>query len=138
MELERLRGSSAIVQAARLVWSLDTPSPQNKEIKRLQVIKSNLGKFPEPVGVTIDESGVKFVDIPESLQAESLLERAVNLLLAGLGKGPRPAAELEQKIYSSGISRNTMKRAKARLGIVSGKNKNNWFWSLPKDDTEND
>ena len=45
--LDRLRGSSAIVQPARMVWAVDWPDPALKENLRLSVIKSNLGRIPK-------------------------------------------------------------------------------------------
>lgn len=44
--LDRVRGSSTIVQTARLVWALDAPHPDAPERKRLSVIKPNLAAFP--------------------------------------------------------------------------------------------
>jgi putative DNA primase/helicase len=131
VELERLRGSSAIVQTARLVWALDVPDPQTKDIKRLQVIKSNLGKFPDPIGVTISETGVKFVTPPETPKVESKVDQAVDLLMAILQKGPISADQVEKEFNNAGISIPTMKRAKAKLGVVSAKKKTCWYWSLP-------
>lgn len=134
VELERLRGSSAIVQTARLVWALDVPDPQTKDVKRLQVIKSNLGKFPGPIGVTVNEKGVQFVTAPEAPRVETKVDQAVDLLMALLQKGPLSAESVEKEFNDAGISIPTMKRAKSKLGIVSGKNKNGWFWSLPARD----
>ena len=60
VDLERLRGSSAIVQTARMVWALDTPDPQAKTWKRLQVVKSNLAAFPAALGLSVSAEGVRF------------------------------------------------------------------------------
>lgn len=131
VELERLRGSSAIVQTARMVWALDVPDPQTKDLKRLQVIKSNLAKFPAPVGVTVNEAGVKFVAAPEPPKVETKVSQAVDLLMALLQKGPLSADEVVKEFNDAGISVPTMNRAKSKLGVISGRNKNGWFWSLP-------
>lgn len=130
--LDRLRGSTAITQAARLVWALDTPDPMQEHLARLSVIKSNLAKFPEPVGMTIDEKGVTFTHAPEAPKPESVADKAADLLLALLDDEPKPAAEIESEVQGAGISMISAKRAKARLGIVSiKKDDGRWYWSLP-------
>lgn len=131
VDLDRLRGSSGIVQPARLIWALDMPDPQDKSTKRLHIIKSNLAKFPDPVGVTVGEAGVSFVDSPEKPRIETQVDKAIDLLLNLLQRGPKAATEIEQEFDQAGISIPTMKRAKSKLGIVSGKNATGWFWSLP-------
>lgn len=136
VELERLRGSSAIVQTARVVWALDVPDPAAKESKRLAVIKSNLAKFPDPVGMTIDENGVHFGNAPQPPKNETAADKAVDLLLDLLGREPRPYSEIEEAYHAAGLSEPTINRAKKSLGIISirqGENRNNmqWYWSLP-------
>jgi putative DNA primase/helicase len=131
VELERLRGSSAIVQTARLVWALDVPDPTAKNWKRLQVVKSNLAKFPEPVGMTIDDQGVKFGLAPEVPKTDSVADRAVDLLMALLQDEPQSAKAIEDEFDQAGISIATMKRAKSKLGVISIKDKDGWKWSLP-------
>lgn len=131
VELERLRGSSAIVQAARLVWALDTPDQTAKTWKRLQVVKSNLAAFPQPLGLAIDEHGVKFGPAPAAPKPETVSDRAADLLMALLQDEPKPARAIEDEFNQAGISIPTMKRAKERLGIVSIKDKEGWKWSLP-------
>jgi putative DNA primase/helicase len=137
VELERLRGSSAIVQTARLVWALDVPDPKIRDIKRMQVIKSNLSKFPDPVGVTIDGTGVKFVDAPETPKIETKLDQAIDLLMALLQANPVAATQIETEFNQAGISNPTMKKAKAKLGVVSVKTKTGWMWSLPAKESQN-
>lgn len=131
VELERLRGSSAIVQPARLVWALDTPNPQNKEVKRLKVIKSNLERWPPGIGVTISEAGVTFGEAPEPPKVETKLDQAVDLLLALLQKGPIASTQIEEEFKGAGISIPTMNRAKIKLGIISSRQTCGWQWALP-------
>ena len=136
VELERLRGSSAIVQTARVVWALDVPDVAEKANKRLSVIKSNLAKFPDPVGMTIDETGVRFGAAPEAPRPETRADQAIDLLLNLLQGGPRPANEIEQEFNDAGISIATLKRGKAKLGVVSIKDRTGWKWSLPAKDQQ--
>lgn len=131
VELERLRGSSAIVQTARVVWALDVPDAGQRDNKRLSVIKSNLSKFPEPVGMAIDDQGVRFGAAPTMPKVETLADRAIDMLLALLAREPRPAAEIQAEFDQAGISIATLKRAKARLGVISVKDAHGWKWALP-------
>lgn len=135
VDLERLRGSSAIVQAARLVWALDTPDAQAKESIRIQAVKSNLAKFPEPVGMFINDHGVHFTDAPEAPRIETVGDRAADLLLSLLAKEPMPYSEIVSEIEQAGISIPTANRAKKKLGIVSVRKDDKWIWSLPEKGT---
>ena len=129
--LDRLRGSTAIVQAARLVWALDEPDPYQPEVRRISAIKSNLAAFPESIGMWINEKGVFFREAPEVPRTESVGDRAADLLLSLLDKTPMKAKDLEAEFDLAGISWVSAKRAKGRLGIISIKNADGWFWSLP-------
>lgn len=131
VDLDRLRGSSSIVQPARIVWALDVPDLKNGDWKRLQVVKSNLARFPEPVGLSIDDTGVNFGQAPEAPRIETVADRAVDLLLALLQDEPRPAREIESEFDQAGISTATMKRAKSKLGVISIKDREGWKWGLP-------
>jgi len=129
--LDRLRGSSAIVQTARLVWALDVPNPTQPDARRLSVIKSNLARFPEPVGLTIGDRGVIFGKAPEPPKHETAQDKAADLLLALLGSGPVPSTDLKEEIEGAGVSWFAAQRAKERLGIVAVKQGGRWLWSLP-------
>jgi hypothetical protein len=134
VELERLRGSSAIAQTARLVWALDTPNQLEPNCRRLSVVKSNLACFPNPLGLIVDESGVHFGPAPELPRQATVLDRAVDLLLALLSDGPKPAEEIQREVEEAGLSWVSAKRAKSKLGIVSVKPAGVWHWSLPAKD----
>jgi hypothetical protein len=133
--LDRLRGSSAIVQPTRVIWALDTPDPNNRERKRLSVIKNNLARFPEPIGLVVSESGVTFGDAPEPPRTESQLDRAIDLLQALLAKEPMRSTALKEEAEGAGISWDTMKRAKTKLGVVAVRKAEGWYWSLLARDT---
>ncbi|MCA9935613.1 MAG: AAA family ATPase [Ardenticatenaceae bacterium] len=128
--LNRLRGSTAIPQMARVIWAMDTPDPNNKEQKRLSVLKSNLAKFPEPIGVQIGTE-VKFGPAPSAPQKYSELDRAMDFLRELLERQPVTAKGGEEAAMKAGISQSTLKRAKKQLGITSAKKADGWYWSLP-------
>jgi hypothetical protein len=133
--LDRLRGSSAIGQVARVIWAIDVPDPKDKETKRLSVIKNNLARFPEPVGLSIDGGGVNFCDVPQEPHTEKLVERAVRFLKMLLASGPVPSTEVEEEVEKAGLSLHAANRAKKKLGIISIRLKNRWFWCFPEEDT---
>jgi len=133
--LDRLRGSSAIGEVARVIWAIDVPDPKDKETKRLSVIKNNLAPFPESVGLSIDGEGVNFCDVPQEPHTETLQERAADLLLMLLASGPMPSADIRKEGEEAGLSWPALKRAKKKLGIISVKPNGVWHWSLPAEDT---
>lgn len=129
--LDRVRGSSAITQTARVIWAIDTPNLGTPTKKRLAVIKSNLGRFPEPLGFEISEEGLVFTDAPRSPKSETIVERAKDVLLLLLDNGPKPATMIQTEIEQAGLSWQAAKRAKEQLGVVSVKPGGVWHWSLP-------
>jgi len=131
VDMSRVRGSSAILQPARMVWALDQPDPFAKDWKRLSVIKSNLAAFPEPLGVSVTDKGVLFGLSPAAPKTETLLDRAVDLLKMFLEHEPKKYIEVQEQCDQAGISRSTMNRAKDKLGINPVKTSTGWMWSLP-------
>jgi len=131
--LDRIRGISTILQYSRLIWALDAPDQTNVDNKRLSVIKSNLAKKPEPIGVTIGKDGAAtFGAAPVLPHVETVADKAADLLMALLSDQPMPATELEKEMEHAGISWVSAKRAKQKLGIVSiRKEDSKWYWSLP-------
>ena len=129
---DRLRGSSAIVQPARLIMGLDTPDPEQPDNKRLSVLKSNLAAKPKPIGVTINETGIIFGDAPEAPRAESANDKAIKLLLDLLGNDQeRPTNEIYSLIEGAGISRATIARARKQLNVESFRRNDIWYCRLP-------
>ena len=131
VNLERLRGSSAIVQTARLVWAVDAPDPNDEALKRLSVIKNNLARFSEPLGLRVDEKGVTFSDAPTPPKVVTILDQAIEALKTLLDSGPLSYTDLAAGLEGLGISEPTARRAKKHLGIVSLKGADGWSWSLP-------
>ncbi len=129
--LNMLRGSSAIVQPARVIWAIDIPDHTHKTMKRLQVIKNNLVAFPEPIGMQIGVGGVLFGDAPEPPRSSTVVDQAGDLLLSLLSKEPKRSTELQEQFDAAGISWQSAKRAKKRMSIMSKRRGNQWYWSLP-------
>lgn len=128
--LDRLRGSSAIAQHARVIWAVDTPDKTDRDAKRLSVIKNNFARFPEPIGFKVNDDGIVFTDAPEPPHEESQLEKAVDLLLALLADKPMPSTWIEKEARGAGISWRTMNAAKKEMGIVSKRCSDGWYWGL--------
>lgn len=132
--LDRLRGSSAIVQPARVVWVIDTPDLTDKEARRLSQVKNNLTRAPQPVGMTIGERGITFGAAPEAPRPISQQEAAINFLLALLSDEALPAEEVLEQARLAGHSDKTVRRAKDKIGVVSMKRGGGggpWLWGLP-------
>lgn len=144
INLERLRGSSALVQVARIVWGLDTPDPTHPSQLRLQVLKSNLARFPSPIGMSITEDGhVVFAEAPEPPSKQSAAEQAARFLRRILANGPIKANEVVAAAEREGIPERTLRRVKDTLCIESRRALNEWWWHLdddgeaPREDCQN-
>lgn len=133
VSLDRVRGTSTILQYARVIWAIDTPDPNDKETKRLSVIKSNLARKPEPIGFTINDH-ITFVDAPEPPKYSPVISSGIDLLEALLQKGPVSAEQIEREFTGAGISRRTMFEAKKAIGAVSTRKDNKWIWGLRADE----
>lgn len=136
--LDRVRGSSAITQPARVVWALDAPNGNTPDHRRLSVIKSNLGRFPERLGLRIGDEGLTFDAAPEPPREDTPVNRAVDLLRSLLASGPVPVAQLEEEATGAAISWDAMKKGKEALGVLAihrgetrGGKRGYWVWSLP-------
>ena len=62
--VDRVRGSSTITQFCRSVVGVYRLVDDQSSPTRVEVIKANLCKPPEPFGFTIDDGGLKFGDAP--------------------------------------------------------------------------
>jgi hypothetical protein len=136
--LDRVRGSSAIVQFARVVWALSCPDATNRDTKRLEQIKNNLGRFPEAIGMRATEQGIDFGTAPKVPHVETQGERTSDFLLDLLEGGPMKMTDIDAELHGAGLSLPTAKRQKERLGIVSVKKPDGWYWSLPAKEVESD
>lgn len=130
--LDRLRGYSGIVQPARLVWALHSPDTERPENLRLTMLKSNLGRFPKPIGMIITEEGrVEFGEPPQAPEKQSKLEKAMEWLKEALKHGAQRQVDIALAADKAGIAWSTLKRAKDALSIESYKTDLGWLWRLP-------
>ena len=129
--LDRLRGSSAIVQPARVVLALDSPDPTNPSLKRLSEVKNNLAAFPDPIGLEITDTGLSFGLAPEAPVFEKQMDRAIDFLRELLANGPVPSTEVQAAGETAGFSIKTLNRAKGKLGAASERKDDQWYWTLP-------
>ncbi len=133
--LDDVRGSTSQVQYARVVMALDVPDASNKDLKRLQVIKSNLGKFPQPVGLEITGDGIVFTTAPKKEQKQTALNEAGELLMYLWNNRQKEhklwVSDLQHEAEIGGVSWKSMLRAKEELGFKSKKKDNRWYWYLP-------
>jgi len=136
--IDALRGSSVISGFARVVWFVDTPDPSQKERKRLSVIKNNLCKPPSPIGFTMTDQGIEFGDAPEAPKIETQRQRAKNLLIETLSRGPASSNGLKVLFENQKISWTTILRTKRELGIYDRKNPEDGYktyWHLVGDNS---
>jgi RecA/RadA recombinase len=132
VELDRLRGSSSIVQPARVIWAMDNPN-SSTGYKRLRVIKSNLGQKPQSIGYEIGESGINFGPSPEPFAKPSETEESVEFLKNMLANGPCDAQVVLTEAEKNGIHERTLREAKTQLRIRSekeGGSNGKWVWYL--------
>jgi hypothetical protein len=143
-------GSIGIIGAAR-VGLLAGQHPADENLRVLAVAKSNLAKTPTSLAYTLIEdtehgcARVQWLG-PTDVHADDLvaahdpeersaLEEACDFLRVELANGPRSASEIQEAARRTGIAERTLKRAKAKLGVVSDKAEGvlggQWFWRLP-------
>jgi putative DNA primase/helicase len=83
---------------------------------------------PEPIATTADEA---LSDDRKSNLAAAEAEEFLQTLLAD---GPVPSKQIDAEAQEAGIAKQTLRRAKAKLGVkaVKGGMKEGWVWTLPK------
>jgi|GEM_PF-2074681 len=134
ININRIRGSSAIVQPARVIWAVDKPDPQS-ERRRLYVIKNNLCKFAPPIGITITDYGLQFCDSPREPRKLTLVDRGKEFLQALLSEKPLTPKEIFDKGKDLGFSDKTIRTAAEKLQVVYHRkgfgSGSEYLWSLP-------
>lgn len=130
--LDRIRGSGAITQPARVVWAIDAPDPTQEEHRRLSLVKNNpLGRCADPVGLRIGSDGITFDDAPEPPRVETQQDKAADVLAALLREKPMRATDVREELEDAGVSWATARRAKTALSVVSTRKDGVWWWALP-------
>lgn len=138
MTLDRVRGSSGIVQFCRMIWTIETPNPFEEDTKRLRVLKSNLGKKPKPIGFRITDDGITFGAAPERPEENTKLTQAEMMIRELLKDGkPKLASVFLETAAGKNINEKTLQRAKKSLGVVSehAPDGKAWVWRMPKKPT---
>ena len=132
LTLDRVRGSSAIVQFTRIVWALSAPNSAQAEHKKIEQLKNNLARFPKPIGMIMQEGKrLEFNEPPKLPKNETQFDKACELIKSQLAKGPEPADDMFDAGRACGISDRTMNAAKKELRIVPIKKGREWYWGLP-------
>lgn len=116
-DLDRVRGSSAIVALCRSVVAVWQPTKAS-ETRNVQVIKANFARAPEPFGMDWVNGELAFgeplrVEAPNTARAEA--EDWLADLLRG---GARPRGEVLELAGKQGFNERTIERARKRLGLV--------------------
>ena len=127
---DRIRGNTAILQFARVIFAIDAPDILNRKAKRVYVVKSNLSEFPGKLGYVVTPEGIAYGEVPDAPDQQSKKERAQELLIEWLSDGPLSADEIKALGESAGLSYDTLKRAKKTLPIMSERQLKGWFWVL--------
>jgi putative DNA primase/helicase len=130
--LDCLRGSTAIAQFARCVWTIDRPDPTGPR-RRLSQVKNNLAPCPEAVGFEVREDGVVFGPPPPEAVRSTVVERASEWLAGVLQEGALPGPELFRQAGECGFSRTAVYQAGLMLGAVKSMNAEvgHWMWRIP-------
>jgi len=150
--LHKFMGSIAFVAAARAAFAV-LEDPNDRDRRLFLHAKSNLAEpsqglafrlerrvvgegivtsrvewEPEPVTTTADEA------LAADGKSSLALAEAEDFLHALLAEGPVPSKQLDAEAQEAGITKATLRRAKANLGIKSYKDgmKGGWFCALPK------
>lgn len=135
--IDRIRGSSAIAQFPRMVMAIDIPNEDFPDKRKLQVIKNNLGKYANPIGITITDHGIEIASDIESIgrpQKTTQRESAKEFLKELLKDGSKSSLEVYKKGAEKGLDKQTLQRAKKELGINARKRETNWEWGYFHDD----
>jgi hypothetical protein len=133
--IDQVRGASAITQFSRSIIGLGIPDKTQPELRRIDVIKSNFAKKPEPLGYQITDHGLAWGAAPEAPRPQKAIEAARAFLLEELKSGPRPSQEVFKEAEESGLcSRRTLENAISSLKLRSYKERGDngrWFLDLP-------
>lgn len=151
--IHRTQGSIGIIGAARAAW-LVAKHPQEPEGRLFLPIKNNLGNDRSGLSFTlVEQPGAMTACLSWSpdavtISADELLNQSPGKRKSGavdaaeawlldlLAERSLPAKEVWEAAKSEGLSRDSVKKAKGRLGIKSKKNgiDGGWEWHLDEGD----
>jgi hypothetical protein len=140
-------GSIDLVAAARSVL-LAGKDPDDENKRAVTQIKSNLAPHGPAIGYTLrggeffwtgesDLTAERILSYAASESERPALDEAVEFLREELIDGDCDSNTIQTNARKTGITNDTLRRAKARLGIKSVKRgafkEARWFWVLPED-----
>lgn len=135
--LLNVRGSTAIAQYVRLVWSLDAPNKDDSTALRLYVIKNNLSRRPAEIGLRILENGMSSIPVPQADEAtDNPINKAKEALLDLVTEEGIPVDEIEEAMKRIEVSMSTARRAKADLRLDTVSRGGRYLWAV-RPGTEN-
>lgn len=136
------RGSGDIVAAARVAMGISVVNASDGgRSLRLDVVKSNVGPLPDPIGIEIAPSAedpetpvVRYGEAADPYREPSEVELCAEWMLSLLESGPMKPDEIVQMAKQEGYSRSTVYRARRAVGIrvsnSAGKNSPDNEWQL--------
>lgn len=116
-DLDRVRGSSAIVALCRSVVAVWQPT-KGRETRNVQVIKANFARAPEPFGVDWVNGGLVFGPPVQVDQPTTARNEAEDWLRDLLRTGARRRGEVLALAQAAGFNERTIDRAKREMGLV--------------------
>jgi hypothetical protein len=127
MTLDDVRGSGHIVATCRSILGLSVIQTGShldpNGPRKLQVLKTNLGVYPDPLGVQFIPQPprgvqVQYGDAPQRFASPTTAERCGEWLLATLAEASRPLrpCELVEAAQDAGFTRSMVYRARRQLG----------------------
>jgi hypothetical protein len=147
-----LRGSSHITAMSRSIiglhWVQTGPQPDLNAPRRMQVLKTNLCRYPEALGVSfqpLDDAPqvaqVIYGPVPQPYrESTQRMECAIWLRELLQEHGPLPPVEVATRAGQAGYSRSTLYRARRKLagGIVNthGRRHPDNCWALEDEKSE--
>jgi AAA domain len=145
-------GGSRGLGAAARVEMLAAINPEDPEGRVLARVKSNLSApwpsltyalVPEARTVRVQwghestHTAAALLAAAESEEGEGgTLSRAETIIRELLRDGPRPSRDLDAAAEAEGVSRRTLMRARAKLGILAVQRQRRWLVELPPADQE--
>lgn len=135
----RLRGSGAISQYCRSILALTTPDATQPNERRLDVIKLNIARKPEPVGYILTDQGPQWGAAPEPSQPHRAAHDAEEFLRAELADGAKAAHDVRDNAIGAGLSDYALKQARKDIGVKTEKSRapnGGWLWALPDENDD--